>query len=140
MMTCEELSNLKNGDRIYQLSTVYHKIGEDANCDAHITRIDVKYNVHEPKTDKLYLSCEDKNKNWYTFPYGFKPTIEDKSHVCIINASYKNIYRTWGEAYKALNDEIEEWRAFDKEIVQSQIEQRNCSYWAITQSVHEDVQ
>lgn len=139
MMTCEELSNLKGGDRIYQLSTVYHDIGEDADCDAHITRIDVRYNVHEPKTDKLYLSCEDKYKNWYTFHYGFKPTIDGNSCVCIINASYKNIYRTWEEAYKALNDEIEQWRSFDKETVQSQIEQRNCSYWAITQRVQKDV-
>ena len=135
MMTCEELSNLKSGDRIYQLSTVYREIGEDSDCDEHITEINVRYNVHDGKTERLYLNCEDKNENWYTFPYGFKPTIDGNSYVCIINASYKNIYRTWGDAYEALNDIIEEWRSFDKEAVQSQIEKRNCSYWAITQSV-----
>lgn len=139
MMTCEELSNLKSGDRIYQLSTVYHEIGEDANCDAHITRIDVKYNVHDGETGKLYLSCEDKNKISYTFHYGFKSSIENNSYTSIINASYKNIHRTWEEAYKALNDEIELWQSFDKETVQSQIEQRNCSYWAIAQNVQRDV-
>ena len=114
MMTCEELSNLERGDTVYQLSTVYHE------------------------TDRLYLTGKDDNKNSYTFLYGFKPDIEGSDCRCIIDSSYKNIYRTWGDAYKALDDTIVEWRSFDKEAVQSKIQNRECSYWAITQRVQRD--
>lgn len=138
MMTCEELANLERGDIVYQLSTVYHDIDEAVDCDAHITKISIQDNVYEEETDRLYLTGKDDNKNSYTFLYGFKPDIEGSDCRCIIDSSYKNIYRTWGDAYKALDDTIVEWRSFDKEAVQSKIQNRECSYWAITQRVQRD--